>query len=120
METQHKEEIMYALGELKGDVKGVHTRLDTLNSKVAKQEAKIQDLQVVDTEMLGVLKPIKDFDKRIRFAENKIWYIIGIGVATATIFGFIGLSWFNSIQDNITNSAKTAVIEYIESKDFEI
>lgn len=97
-----------------------NTHLKTLNGKVATHAKELVDLKIVDTEVREIVRPVKDFDKRIRYAENKIWYIIGIGVATATIFVWIGSGWFDDIQENIQNSTKSAVIEYIDNMEFEI
>lgn len=120
MEEKHKEDIIRAIGNLEGKVDATNDHLKTLNGQVATHAKEIVDLRIVDTEVLGIVKPIKDFDKRIRYTENKIWYIIGIGVATVTIFLWIGNGWFDDIKETIENNTQTAVEEYINNHNFEL
>ncbi len=50
--------VMYKLGEISAHTKAIQEHLATLNSKVATQEARIQDLQNVNTEKIGATRVI--------------------------------------------------------------
>lgn len=55
MENNHDthSQIMFLLGEIRGDIKGVHQRLDALNGKTAKNSSRIDDLEIKEATRAG-------------------------------------------------------------------
>jgi len=60
MESGH-EQIMLMLGEIRGDVKGIHQRLDISNGRLSKHDVSLnelksyQDRQIGQTKLLSVV-----------------------------------------------------------------
>lgn len=55
---QQINEMMLMLGEIRGDVKGINTRLDISNGRIAKSEGRIDTLESINDQQKGSIRVV--------------------------------------------------------------
>lgn len=88
MEPTGHSEIMMILGEIRGDVKGINQRLDTLNGSVAKTKDDILTLRIADSGIESRLKPLEEQEMARRDEERgrkSIWYQKGVDMSVTLV-----------------------------------